>query len=103
MLGLAATRPLVADGAGIPCPFRSLTGVPCPFCGMTRGVVALLHGDIAHAALLNPGSILLVVLAVLLLARWRIEHVTFSVWLPIALVAGLWLFELSKYAMGLPL
>ena len=74
---VAVAQPLVAHGAGgVPCPLRSLTGIPCPFCGMTRGVTAAVRGDVADAALFNPGSVLLVVAAVLLLGMWRIRRVT---------------------------
>jgi len=38
----------------VPCGFRTLTGLPCPFCGGTRAAHALLHGDLAGAAHLNP-------------------------------------------------
>jgi hypothetical protein len=31
------------------CPLYSLTGFACPGCGMTRGLHAFLHGDIATA------------------------------------------------------
>lgn len=31
------------------CPLFSLTGLACPGCGMTRGLHALLHGDVAAA------------------------------------------------------
>src|SRR5690606_9562920 len=31
------------------CPMLSLTGFACPGCGMTRGMHALLHGDIVTA------------------------------------------------------
>jgi hypothetical protein len=27
------------------CSFRNLTGLPCPGCGLTRSIVAGLHGD----------------------------------------------------------
>ena len=36
------------------CLFREWTGIPCPTCGATRMVAALLSGDVAGAALLNP-------------------------------------------------
>ena len=40
------------------CPLYKLTGLACPGCGMTRGLHALLHGDVAGALdynLLLPG------------------------------------------------
>lgn len=40
------------------CPLYSMTGLACPGCGMTRGLHALLHGDILTALdynLLLPG------------------------------------------------
>jgi hypothetical protein len=27
------------------CSFRNLTGLPCPGCGLTRSIVAAMHGD----------------------------------------------------------
>jgi hypothetical protein len=27
------------------CTFRQMTGVPCPGCGLTRSIVAAVHGD----------------------------------------------------------
>ena len=104
MLTVAVAQPLIAHGTGgVPCPLRSLTGLPCPFCGMTRGVTALVHGRVADAALFNPGSVLIVLAAVLLLVMWRIRRVTIPTWLPIAMVAAMWGFELFKYEAGLPL
>ncbi len=32
------------------CQFHQLTGLNCPGCGATRGLYALLHGDLATAA-----------------------------------------------------
>lgn len=42
------------------CPFRVATGLWCPVCGSTRGVHALVHGDVAAAAGYN--ALLLVAL-----------------------------------------
>jgi hypothetical protein len=52
------------------CQFHRLTGLNCPGCGMTRGLYALLHGDLITALHDN---------ALLVLA------------LPAALARGLWL------------
>lgn len=84
-----------------PCPLRALTGVPCPFCGMTRGTIALVHGDVLGALALNPGVLLAVVVGVFLL--WRRPRVSMPVWLPLAVVATLWSFQLLKLATGRPL
>jgi hypothetical protein len=104
MLAVAAVKPLFAgDTVGVPCPLRSLTGIPCPLCGMTRGVTAFVHGDVARAALLNPGSVLLVLAAVALLVLWRVPRVTIpSSTIPLV-VGALWTFEFVKYGTGLPL
>jgi hypothetical protein len=40
------------------CPFRTLTGFACPGCGSTRGLHALVHGDIVTAFKFNPLLIL---------------------------------------------
>jgi uncharacterized protein DUF2752 len=40
------------------CPFRAITGLTCPGCGSTRGLHALLHGDLVGAFELNPFLIL---------------------------------------------
>lgn len=49
-LGLAA-----ACGLPLwPCTFASLTGLPCPGCGLTRGTLALAHGDWRSALLFHP-------------------------------------------------
>jgi hypothetical protein len=104
ILALAAARPYIGDGeAGVPCPLRSLTGVPCPFCGMTRGVTAAVRGNVVDAVVLNPGSVLLVLAAVTLLVLWRVPRFSVPVWLPVAAVAALWMFELFKLGAGLPL
>jgi len=39
---------------GLPCGFRTVSGLPCPFCGGTRAARALLNGNLARAADLNP-------------------------------------------------
>lgn len=38
----------------LPCPLYQLTGLQCPFCGVQRGFVALLHGQVAEWWNYNP-------------------------------------------------
>jgi hypothetical protein len=102
MLGVAAVAPLLG-ASGLGCPLRAITGVPCPFCGMTRGITDAVRGHVASAVSLNPGSVLLVLAAIALVVAWRRRTVTFPAWLPYALVAALWAFQLFKYATGRPL
>jgi hypothetical protein len=103
MLGIAAVRPAVPFEFVPPCPLRTITGIPCPLCGMTRGVTALVHGDIGHALFLNPGSLLVVAIAVLLIVQWRMKRVVVPVWAIVTVLAILWSWQLFKYATGRPL
>jgi hypothetical protein len=103
MLAVAAVRPLLPVEVVPPCPLRTITGVPCPLCGMTRGVTAVVHGNIGHALFLNPGSVAAVILAVALLFAWRTQRVTVRVWMIVAVLGLLWSWQLFKYATGRPL
>jgi len=50
--------------AGLPawtCPMHQAGGFTCPGCGMTRGVLAWLHGHPAEAFAANPLSLLLLI------------------------------------------
>jgi len=47
----------------IGCPFKAITGYPCPGCGGTRALIALLHGQIIEAIMINPLSVLLILFA----------------------------------------
>ena len=103
MLGVAAVRPVIPFEFVPPCPLRTLTGIPCPLCGMTRGVTAAVHADLGRAAFLNPGSVVAVVLAVLLLLAWRTNRIHVPVWLTTLILGLLWSWQLFKYATGRPL
>jgi len=56
------------------CPFKRLTGLPCPTCGMTRGALCLLHGDVLAAVAFNP----LVFVAGALASAWLMVRVLFG-------------------------
>jgi hypothetical protein len=42
------------------CLFQRAFGVPCPACGLTRGVLLTLQGQLADALRLNPAAPLIV-------------------------------------------
>jgi hypothetical protein len=86
-----------------PCPLRALTGIPCPLCGSTRGVIAAVHGDLGHALWLNPAAIAVLVLALALVAGWKVERVRIPVWSVVSVFAVLWAYQLFKYGTGRPL
>ena len=96
MLGAGLLLPFLPEGAGIPCPLRTITGVPCPLCGMTTSVTETLRLDLADALAANPAGVAAVGAAALLIvvrpARVRVSaplvHVT---------LVALWLFELHRF------
>lgn len=45
---------------GIPCVFYEITGLKCPGCGITRGMVALLHFDFYNAICYNAFLFLII-------------------------------------------
>ena len=104
MLAVAALTPPIPIGS-VPyrCPLRAFTGIPCPFCGMTRGVIDVVHGNLVDAFLHNPGALLLVALAVVLLVAWRVNRVWIPAWAPFVFFGTLWAFQLWKYSTGRPL
>ena len=51
LLGVALATP----GIELPrCVFKTVTGLPCPSCGVTRAVIALSRGQLAHGLFMNP-------------------------------------------------
>jgi hypothetical protein len=45
---------------GATCPLVRACGWQCPFCGMTRGTIALLHGDLGETLRMNPFALVYV-------------------------------------------
>lgn len=71
--GLATASPAAVHVAGrelpVICPSRLLFGVSCPGCGMTRGVLLTLGGDLRGALSVNPAGPVLVAALILLAAQ----------------------------------
>jgi hypothetical protein len=102
-IAAVAALPLIPGHDTVICPLRATTGVPCPFCGMTRGVSAVVRGDLVHALALNPASLLLVAAVLGALVAWRRPTVRIPTWLPILVLGAMWTFQLCKFATGRPL
>lgn len=68
-IGLGAFFLLAWRVTGTSCTFQSTIGLPCPGCGLTRALLAALHGRFQEAFSLHPLFWLapLVILAVLIL------------------------------------
>ena len=95
MLGAALVWPALPVHPPYACPLRAVTGIPCPFCGMTRAVVAAVHGHVVTSLRYNPAGILLVALAVALVVGWRAERVHIPPWALPAAFALLWAWNLT--------
>lgn len=99
MLGAAAVFNAVPGDQGLPCPMRVTTGIPCPLCGMTTSVVAAVRLDLASAWAANPAGIVAVMAALVLLVARRRTEMPVPWWLVAAGVAGMWLFQLQRFAV----
>jgi multisubunit Na+/H+ antiporter MnhB subunit len=86
------------------CPLYRLTGYACPGCGMTRGLHALLHGDLLasldYNAMLLPVLILLAYIwwsSVLYAAKGHVVKPTkFMVWFLWSLLVALLAFGVLR-------
>jgi hypothetical protein len=97
MLAAAAVLPHLPGHPGLVCPLRTLTGVPCPLCGLTTSVEDTVSGHVGAAVSANPGGVLLVLVAVVLLAvrprQIRLPSAAF-----VLLALAMWLFELHRFS-----
>ncbi|HEV7526171.1 MAG TPA: DUF2752 domain-containing protein [Acidimicrobiia bacterium] len=94
MVAVAAVWPLLPVHPPIACPLRAATGVPCPFCGMTRAVVAAVHGHLGASLAFNPGGIVVLLLAVVAIVRpaW-LRRLRAPGWALVAIVGALWVWN----------
>jgi hypothetical protein len=95
MLGLAVAWPRLPVHPPVACPLRTLTGIPCPLCGLTRAVVAAMHGHLLESLRFNPAGMLVVLLAIALLAGLRLDRVRIPPWLVVTFVAILWAWNVG--------
>jgi hypothetical protein len=95
MLGTATAWPWLPLHPPLACPLRTLTGVPCPLCGMTRAVVAAMHGHLLESLRFNPAGLLVVAFALALLAGLRLDRVRIRPWIVIGFVALLWAWNVG--------
>ena len=91
LVGAALVWPRLPVHPPLACPLRTITGVPCPFCGMTRAVVAALHGHPIESLRFN----LVVVFAFALLAGVKPARVRVPPWVLAVGVALLWAWNVG--------
>ncbi len=77
------------------CPLLTATGIPCPFCGMTRAVVAAMHGDVLGSLAFNPAGLLVIALAIFVIARARLPVTRIPIGIVIAFFAALWVWNVA--------
>jgi hypothetical protein len=96
LIAVAAAWPRLPLHPPIACPLRAATGIPCPFCGMTRAVVALVHGHVGSSLAFNPGGVVVVVLALVAVLRpsW-LARVRAPLWSLFAALGALWLWNIG--------
>lgn len=98
MLVLGAVLPLLPGEPGLSCPLRALTGVPCPLCGMTTSVEATVRFDLAAALAANPAGPVAVQAALLALVG-RPRSLAVPMFVIVAALAAMWLFELVRFSI----
>lgn len=108
---VVAAFQLVLSVSGLPgwdCPLLKLTGWPCPGCGLTRAVLALLHGEWQKSLTLHAfAPILLAALALIGIASFlpqqrrhrfadTVEKVEKKTMLSVVLLIGLVIYWLVR-------
>ncbi len=90
-LGFVAARVfpsplLVGRVTGAACWVHALLGIPCPTCGLTRALMALAHGDVRAALVVQPLATVAALLAVAYLP-WA-AGVVWGGWRPLRISAS---------------
>lgn len=62
--------------AWLKCPFKQITHLPCPGCGTTRGMLALIHGDISKTVLCYNALCVVELPVLVLTAIWLAFDIT---------------------------
>lgn len=87
-----------------PCPFKLMTGWDCPACGGLRMTHDLLHGDVSAAVVDNVFALVgLPVLAIWIVARWRLGRRIFPAPAVVAIVAAVLVWTVVRNLPGFPL
>ena len=97
MVGAAVVRGLAHSSVGLPCPLRSMTGIPCPLCGMTTSVTAASTGRFGDAIAATPFGLVAVLIAVVLVARPRLQAVQVPRWAIPTALAAMWIWQLFRF------
>lgn len=86
------------------CPLYDYTGLYCAGCGGTRGVSALLHGNLIECFRMNALLPLLALIAVLLCVKPRlIRYKVILIGIPVAILAFTVLRNLPAFTYLAPL
>lgn len=56
-----------------PCVFKATAGIPCPGCGLQRGVVQMLQGDVLESVEVFPPLIPMLFMISLLLVGLKFQ------------------------------
>jgi hypothetical protein len=94
-------------GYGLPCGFHAVTGLPCPGCGLTRSVLALLHGHVGESLRLHPmGPVLFCGMCVIVACGFMPRRLRQQIVAGVAAVerrtgVATWLFMLLLIVWGL--
>ena len=86
------------------CPFKAMTGWDCPGCGGLRMTHDILHGDVSAAVVDNVFLLIgTPLLALWLLARWRLGRTLMPVAAWVTLIAAVVVWTVVRNVPGFPL